>query len=287
MRITSNMMSRSLLLNLNAAEENMTNMQNMMSTGHRINKPSDDPAGTHNALGLKTNMAMITQLKSNADESLSFMGTTDSTLSDVQSMLNRAYELTLQGENGTNDDQSRADIAAEIDQINQQIQTLANTKVGNKYIFNGTSTTDAPVVSSTASFATYSPIQLDVGNNNSKVTISVDGSSIFPASMSLLSDISNALTSGSDLSSYVNQIQTNIDNISSSRATLGASVNRVQAISSQMDTMNINLTSSLSTVQDTDVAKTILDFQTQQNTFQAALSIGTKIIQPSLVDFMK
>lgn len=309
MRITSNMMSRNLLQNLEAAQGKMTDLENMMSSGHRITKPSDDPSGVHNALGIKTNMAMIAQTKSNADAALSFMGTTDSTLGDVTSMLQRARELAVQGASDTNTPASRRAIAAEVDQIAAQIKTLANTKIGNKYIFGGTATSTEPMPSAGGPFVgNLNPIQLDVGNN-SKVNISVDGPGVFvnsPAGTTapgLLSDpqgsgngildkLSAALTSGlptaaTDISATLDGIDANLDNISASRATLGANVNRITAISSQMATTTINLTANLSSIQDVDIAKTIMDFQTQQNTYQAALSIGAKIIQPSLVDFMK
>jgi len=308
LRITSNMMSRNLLQNLEVAQGNMSDLENEMSSGHRITKPSDDPSGVHSALGIKTNMAMIAQTKSNADAALSNMGTTDSILGDVTSMLQRVRELAVQGASDTNTPDSRKAIAAEVDQIAAQIKTLANTKIGNKYIFGGTATSTEPMPSAGGSFAGNSnPIQLDVGNN-SKVDISVDGPGVFVkvpagATYGLLSDpqgsgngildkLSAALksgltTAGTDISATLDDIDANLDNISSSRATLGASINRVTAISTQMATTTINLTANLSSIQNTDISKTILDFQTQQNTYQAALSIGAKIIQPSLVDFMK
>lgn len=307
MRITSNMMSRNLLQNLEAAQGKMTDLENMMSSGHRITEPSDDPSGVHNALGIKTSMAMIAQTKSNADAALSFMGTTDSTLGDVTSMLQRARELAVQGASDTNTPASRQAIAAEVDQIAAQIKTLSNTKIGNKYIFGGTATSTEPMPSAGGSFVGNSnPIQLDVGNN-SKVNISVNGLGVFvnPSAGTIYGLLSNPQGSGNGIldklsaelksaapnsitiSGYLGDIDANLDNISASRATNGANVNRVTAISSQMATTTINLTANLSSIQDVDISKTIMDFQTQQNTYQAALSIGAKIIQPSLVDFMK
>ena len=305
------MMSRNLLQNLEAAQGNMSDLQNMMSSGHRITKPSDDPAGVQNALGIKTNITMIKQIKSNADNALSYMGTTDSTLGDVSSMLQRARELAVQGASDTSSIQTRQAIALEVDQIAAQIQTLANTKMGNKYIFSGTATDTEPMPS-TGFAGNSNKIQLDVGNNT-KVDISVDGKGIFVnapslgisgllsngtpiiyppnpgANAGILDILSNQLRTGtgSTISATLGDIDANLDNILGSRASLGANVNRVTAISSQMDTTTTNLTGNLSSIQDTDISKTILDFQTQQNTYQAALSIGAKIIQPSLVDFMK
>ncbi|AFM42738.1 flagellar hook-associated protein 3 [Desulfosporosinus acidiphilus SJ4] len=314
MRVTSGMMSRNFLQNLNGSQENLLILQNQLSSGLRILEPSDDPSGANKVLGYKTSLSMLTQTQTNVTQASSFMGTTDSTLSDVQSMLQRAYELAVQGANDTNSSTSREDIATEVDQITKQIGTLANTKFGDRYIFNGTATDQLPVDSTGTHFsASYNPIQLDIGNG-SMVNISVNGKGVFETSSStpngLLSSTAYDPSSGtapttgqtgildtlsyelrfgdsSSISATVDKISACLDNISNVRAALGANVNRVTAISNQLDTSKNNLTSDISTTQNIDMAGAISDFQSQQNTFEAALSVGAKIIPPSLVDFLK
>jgi flagellar hook-associated protein 3 FlgL len=309
LRITSNMMGRNLLQNLEAAQGKMTDLQNMMSSGHRISKPSDDPAGIENALSIKGSLTMVKQWKSNADDAISYMSMTDSTLGDVSSMLQRARELAVQGASDSSSPQARGALAQEVDQIAAQIRMLANTKMGSKYIFSGTKTDTQPVPPPSSGFlGSINPVQFDLGNNT-QMPVSVDGQGIFvnPLGVKLLSDgpvtpwaplttnygildtLSHELQFGtsSTISATLNGIDANIDNILGNRAVLGARINRVTAISSQLDTTSINLTANLSSIQDTDISKTIIDFQTQQNIYTAALSIGAKIIQPSLVDYMR
>ncbi|KLU65884.1 flagellar hook-associated protein 3 [Desulfosporosinus acididurans] len=320
MRVTSGMMSRNFLQNLNISQESLLNLQNEMSSGLRIQEPSDDPSGANKVLGLKTSLSMLTQTQTNATQASSFMGTTDSTLSDVQSTLQRAYELAIQAANDTNTTSSREDIAAEIDQITKQVGTLANTKYGDRYIFNGTSTDQAPVDDTTSSnFAsTYSPLTLDVGNGTT-VNISVNGEDVFKnaptapsgvtyygllssssspfdpsgstppgSSTGILDRLSYALRNGdsSTISGAIDNITACLDTISTERATLGANVNRITAISNQLTVASTNLNSAISSVQSVDMAQAISNFESQQNTYQAALSVGAKIIQPSLVSFM-
>lgn len=160
--------------------------------------------------------------------------------------------------------------------------------------------------------------------NNTTVNIGVDGKKLFEDNVTkadgtsveglfqTLSDLSNALA-GKDstgtafvddpttatnpltanqktqnaISAALGNLDANLDNISSLRSDLGARVNRVTAINSQLDTTSTNLQQSLSNVQDADMAKTIMNFQNQQNVFNAALASGSKIIQQSLVDFLK
>lgn len=307
MRITSNMMGRNLLQNLEAAQGKMTDLQNMMSSRHRISKPSDDPAGIENALSIKGSLTMVNQWKSNADDAISYMSMTDSTLGDVASILQRARELAVQGASDTSSPQAREALAQEVDQIAAQVRMLANTKMGNKYIFSGTMTDTQPLPPPSSGFlGSINPVQFDLGNNT-LMPISVDGQGIFvnplgvkllsdgavtpwpPANPGILDTLSHELRSGTSatIGATLNGIDGNIDNILGNRAVLGARINRATAISSQLDTTFINLTANLSSIQDTDMSKTIIDFQTQQNTYSAALSIGSKIIQQSLVDYMR
>jgi flagellar hook-associated protein 3 FlgL len=64
-------------------------------------------------------------------------------------------------------------------------------------------------------------------------------------------------------------------------------VNRLEAVQSQLESMYLNLKKNLSEIEDANMAKTITDFTNQQNLYQAALAVGSRILQPSLIDFMR
>lgn len=304
MRITNNMLSQNLLRNLEAAQGRMNDLQNQLSSGHRINKPSDDPVGIENALRIKGTISSVDQWKNNASQALSIMNTTDSTMGDMTSMLQRIRELTVQAANDTSTSEDRKAMGQEVDQLKNQLQLLANTQIGNKYIFGGTRTDQPPMpVGTTTWQGNNQDITYPVGNNLN-LPISVNGQTLFVSPMTTnsagnptqglfktLDDLSTLLntpgSSGTDISNMLADIDGNIDNVSALRANLGARTNRMTAISDQLDSTSMNLKQNLSDIQDADMAKTITDFQNQQNVYKAALSVGAQIIQPSLVDFMK
>lgn len=304
MRITNNMLSNNLLRNLEAAQGRMDDLQNQLSTGHRINHPSDDPVGIQNALRIKSSISSVNQWKNNASEALSIMNTTDSTLGDMTSMLQRVRELTVQASNDTSTSEDRQAMGQEVSQLKDQIQMVANTQVGNKYIFGGTRTDQQPIPMGQTSWqGNTQDITFQVGNNLN-LPISVSGDKLFENPITThpdgtptaklfdtLNQLTNLLqdpnTTGADISGKLSDLDGNIDNISALRADLGARTNRMTAISDQLDNTASNLTQNLSDIQDADMAKTITDFQNQQNVYKAALSVGAQIIQPSLVDFMK
>lgn len=297
MRITNNMMSQNLLRNLESAQGRMDYLQNQISSGHRINRPSDDPVGIQNAMRLKSNISSVEQWKSNADEALSYMNTTDSTLGEITSMLHRVKELAVQGANGTVTTEDRGVIAAEVDQISDHLKMLANTQIGSKYIFSGTATDEKLEISSdgTVTQGNDQYVEFEVGNNL-RIPISVKGQELFGAAttptggiFTTLGELSEALKSGDSagINKALTNTDNNIDNVITVRSGLGARTNRMTALQEQLDYTSANLQQNLSGIQDADIAVTITEFTNSQNVYKAALSVGAKIIQPSLVDFMR
>lgn len=286
-------MSQGLLRNLEGAQVRLSDLQNQLSSGQRISKPSDDPVGIENAMRLKSTLASVEQWKNNASQALSIMNTTDSTLSDLNSMLQRIRELTVQAANDSNSTDERLATAQEVDQLTSQIEMLGNTQVGDKYIFGGTQTNTPPISAGTWVGNTQD-ITFQVGNNLT-IPVTVSGDKLFGTSApnllgtltALSNDLKDSTKTGTDISNYLSNIDANIDNVLAVQADLGARTNRMTTISDQLDTMTSNLTENLSTIQDADMAKTIVDFNSQQNVYKAALSVGAQIIQTSLVDFMK
>ncbi|WP_407307276.1 flagellar hook-associated protein FlgL [Desulfosporosinus sp. SB140] len=298
MRITSSMMSQDLLRNLQSAEEKMNNLQNQLSSGHRINKPSDDPVGIQNVMTFKSNIAAVTQWSSNAGEALQFMNTTEGALQNITSMLQRVRDLAVEGANGTLDASDQSAVADEVGQLTDQIKMMANSQVGSKYIFSGTATDQKliPTDGTSTTGANGNDITFEVGNNLN-ISVSVNGLKLFGDGTSTsgsggvldtLDKLSQALKNNDSttVSNLLGTIDNNISNVIAQNSDLGARINRVTAIQSQLDSTSLNLQTNLSSVQDADMAQTITDFTSQQNVYQAALSVGAKIIQPSLVDFM-
>jgi len=295
LRITNNMMTQDLLRNLQSTQGRMSQIQNQMSSGYRITRPSDDPVGIQNALRMKSSISAVEQWKSNADEALGLMDTTDGTLGDMTSMLQRVKELATQGANGTLSESDRKSIAIEVDQISEQLRLLANTKNGSKYIFSGTATDKELITSDGTWQGNGEDVKFEVGNNLS-LPISINGQTLFktpltgvPGVFDTLSALSTALKTDNtaNIENSLDNIEGNIDNVLAHRANIGARTNRLTALREQLDTTSYNLTQNLSFIQDADIAKTIIDFKNSENVYKAALSIGAQIIQPSLVDFMR
>lgn len=301
MRISNNMLSRNLLLNLQAAQGRLDKLQNQMSSGQKINRPSDDPVGTENSLRFKSSIMHVNQWKANAKEGIAYLDTADDTLGEMTEMLQRAKELALRASNtGTVNDEDRKKIATEIDQIREHVIELANTKVGTKYIFGGTANVE-PFPKGEAEWQGSNDImKFQVGSTLS-IEVSANGQGLFGvdgtdkskvAVFDTLAQLSTALNEsdfdgGDGLQSLLGKLDEQADHISNVRAQLGARQNRMDSVYAQLDSTSANLGDSLANVLFVDMAETLIDFKTQDNVYQAALSVGTKIIQPSLADFLR
>ncbi len=144
MRITNSMMVNNLRRNLNTNLQHMDEYQSQLSTGRRINKPSDDPAGTVKALRLRTSLNEGEQYLDNIGEAINYMETTDASFQNINEVMQRIRELTVKAATGTNNADEEMAIAKEIGELNDQLKMVANSTYGSKYIFSGTNVTEAP-----------------------------------------------------------------------------------------------------------------------------------------------
>ena len=144
MRITTGMIQRNVLSDLNGLSEKLARTQAKASSGREITRPSDDPFGTAKAMGLRATLAANDQYVSNIQDAQGWQDSTESALDSITSYVNRANDLLVRGANDTADQTSRNAIASEIDQIIQGIKESANASYGDKYLMSGTATSVAP-----------------------------------------------------------------------------------------------------------------------------------------------
>jgi flagellar hook-associated protein 3 FlgL len=107
------------------------------SSGKKINKPSDDAAGTARALAYKVAIDAGEQYAKNIGDASNAIGFAENTLGSVSSALVRAKELAVLAANGTQSAGSRAAISKEVGQLRDQLLALSNSRFGNGYVFSG------------------------------------------------------------------------------------------------------------------------------------------------------
>jgi flagellin len=279
-------MSLSILTNTSAmqTEISLNNSSNAVSTamqrlssGLRINSAADDAAGYAISQGLTTQVNGLQQAGQNVSDATSMVQTADSALNNVQSMLQRVSELSVQYSNGDLSTSDQSDIQDEVNQLTSEI----NRQQGSVQ-FNGINLLDGTAGGSGA-------VTFQVGPSASD-TLSVsfadiEGSSALGTSaFSWTQAASGGQVFNLGQSGAISAINTAINNISSLAATLGAVQNRLQYTSNAISVTQENMSSSLSSIQDVDMASEMTTM-TQQQVLQQA---GTAMLaqansQPQLV----
>jgi flagellar hook-associated protein 3 FlgL len=301
-RITNQMISRSVLSDLNEVSQRLSKTQQRMSSGKQITRASDDPYGTSRALTLRGDVAGTQQYQRNVSEAVAWQSVTDSALSKITESLHRAHELTIQGASDSAGPAARAAAAAEIDQLIEAVKQEGNASYGGRFVFSGTATSTRPyaIGGSDVYAGDSGTVAREIGPGVS-VQVNVLGSAVLGSGqgaadgklLNVLRDISDHLKSGTTAdanllrSTDLARLDTNLDLISQARATVGATTNRLESADGRLQELEESTTKLLSDVEDADMAKTYVDFSMQQSVYQSALRAGGNIVQQSLLDFLR
>jgi flagellar hook-associated protein 3 FlgL len=143
MRITQSILLQSHASQIAAEYERLFDVQAQLSSGLRLQKPSDDPGAIRTALDVRSSLAALAQAGSNADLASADLSTADGMLQNASDLLSRAREIAVEASNGTVSASDRASMAAEVDGLLQQMVTLGNSRGTSGYLFGG-SRRDAP-----------------------------------------------------------------------------------------------------------------------------------------------
>lgn len=302
MRITQSMLSNNMLRNLSNSYSKMGTIQEQITSGKKITRPSQDPVVAMMGIGYRTNLDKVEQYQRNLGEAHSWLDSSDDALDKVGLALQRVQELVIDASNDTKTPQDREKIQKEIAQIKEQIRELGNTKVGDKYIFSGTKTLEplftpttlagestpyppTPTVSgyvANVNIEVYDGVQITVNSKGYDVFRQVD-----EMMTKIAADMQDPTKVGSDFSSYLTDISTQQDFVLEERADIGARQNRVEMMENRLSTQEVIVTKQLSDNEDIDYEKMITEMISQESIHRAALSVGARIIQPTLTDFLR
>ncbi len=292
-RITQRSIGQSSLANLQTNLSRLGSLQNQLSSGKLITKPSDSPTGTVSAMQFRSEIRTNEQWARNAQDSLARLGTMDTTLTKSLESVIKARDLTLQGMNsGAISQETRNALAAEIDTLRESLLGTANTTYLGRPIFGGT-TSGATAYDAAGNFVgNTTQITRTVGAG-AAVRSEMNGAEVFgPPGADLfaaLAQISTDLKAGNSpgLNSDLAALDVAMKNMQNKLAGVGALYNRADQMQKAAEDRVVTLSGSLSAVEDIDLPKTIVDLQMQQMAYEAALGATKRIIMPSLADFLR
>jgi flagellar hook-associated protein 3 FlgL len=311
MRISSKMMNRQFLGNLDNLYNTMSKQHTQVSTGKAFQSASEDPVNAVKSMDINSEIKKTEQYEKYIGDAESMLNEQEVALSGISDALVEIQEVLQQALNGTYNDNDKKSLAEVVDSVKDNIVSLLNKDYGGKYIFGGWNTSTAPVVNDSETY-TYNGTSItgmtaEEANdfqsqefkyrtgNGTDVDVAMSVLEITGSGgdnlLSLLDNISNELknppSDNEKLNEYFGQTNDFFDDINVKRSKVGAKMSGMDLLRNQNIEGRTSLMNLLSRVEDIDIEQAMIDFKTTEMVYNAALSVGAKIIQPSLADFLK
>lgn len=292
-RVTQNMLSQRSLESLQTGLTRLATIQEHLSTGRVLNRPSDSPTDVSATMRLRSSMSDQQQYSRNAQDGLGWLGQIDATLSSVTDQVRRARELALQGANsGSMSAASRNALATEVDQILAGVVASANTDYLGRPVFGGITAGSQAYDSAGTFIGTSGAVNRTVGAGVS-VRVDVDGPTVFGAAGSSvfddLSALSTALSTNNTagITAGITALSGHLDKLTTTLSDVGTRYLRLQQADQAAQDKHLTLSNSLATIEGTDLPKATVELQMQQVAYQAALASTARVMQPSLLEFLR
>jgi flagellar hook-associated protein 3 FlgL len=306
MRVTPGILTARITANLQRALSGIARQQEQIDSGKRINRPSDDPGGTAQALTVRSRLAANAQFQRNVAEVRESLGSADSVLRGVVDAMQRAHELAVQGGNDSNSAPDRQALAGEINQLLESMVAYGNSRgQRDTMLFGGQETTTAPYTvtrdaQGRITAVTANPLGIDGPTavevmETLTVAPSVSGTTAFGAptdptsTFAVLISLRDALDAndGTAVRASLAGVDAALDRASMASVVVGTRLSWVGALDDRLKDESLVLSSSLSRVEDADIAGAVAQLTTLQTTYQAGLAASARTLQQSLLDFLR
>jgi len=289
-------MNRTQLAGLNTSLSRLQQTQENLTTGKRLNRPSDDPVGTVQALRFRTEQSQLAQFGANITDGLDRLTAADDALTQTSHMTLVMRTSTLNAMNGTMGASERKALAEQVRELKAGLVQQANSQYAGQPLFGGTTPNDNAFDDDGVFQGNTEQVLRQVSDspgNAGQINVGVNGDEAFGNALTNgtgdLDRLADAIEAGDDegMKAGLAAIDSLRESISNVQSTVGTRVNRLQGLEQLNGKQNDAATIALSKVEDTDFLKAAMDLSIQSNAYQAALSASAKIIQPSLMDFIR
>ena len=300
-RVTQESLNRTALSNINLNYKKMQEIQEKLSSGKQINRPSDDPSGARKVLGLKAEEFQVQQFLDNTETAKEQINYTSNTLESIQELFLKIKNLAIQAGNDTLGQSDRNIIANELDELLESVLQNANTDNNGRYIFSGTKTLTSAFTATRDSNGNISSVSYNGNNEEIKYQIGPDtfiqvnlpggklfqDNKAFSTLVSLRDSLKASTFDPTAFSNLRNTLDTATNALSTEITRFGAKANRLEMTTNSLGNSQTALKELISYTEDADIASLIMDLKHQENVLQSSLKTGAMVIQPTLLDFLR
>ena len=318
MRITNTAMVRSHLYDTQQNLSRMNKINEQINSGKVVNRVSDDPHKAIRIMNMNNEIKYTEKYNYNIDETVGWMNNTDASLENFGNLLKDIKDNIIKVGNGTYSQEEIKAINAEMNEKIKEMADVLNTTYGGKYMFGGSNVEEAPIKLIENQDGT---VKLEINQNSNTEDLKADiadGTSIdYNVSVGeifnvkdengktvnlldevnrlskLMNDIANGneQTSANARKELLGDVKGNIDKLYNhaldERTSLGVRVSTAEKIKELNDENILNMKSVLSLDQDVDHVEKFIELKSAELVYQASIQVGTKLIQPTILDYMR
>lgn len=303
MRVTANMSAENSLYNIQQGRARLDKLQETISSGQNVNRPSDDPISSRVLLDIGDKLKSIDQYSSNINKATSWLKFTSTAVEGMVNVIHEARKVAGTINTGSSEPGIRQSAHDQLVELKKMMVDLANTQFGDQYIFAGANNTTPPFNNTNNTYGgDTTQLSFDIGQNASQ-TMNVTGDRLLKGiganpsygTVDILQTFDDLIAAVGDSVTPSNEpaISTAAQNLQDGAKQFSIATSDILSRMTRLDNMgklndnNKNTMLSISTrIQEVDYAKLGVQLSSQKLAFEASLSATAKLSQLSLLDYL-
>jgi flagellar hook-associated protein 3 FlgL len=303
MRVTQNITASTFISYIHQHAENLLKTQQQIASQKRINKSSDDPIGMGQVLGYRTNLATTDQYQQNIGLGVTRLEFSEVTLDLISDLVDTTRRLAADYSGSTLSVATRQSLALQVKDLYDQVMQLANSKLNGNHIFSGHAVNTPPFTRDANFNAIYNgddgEFRLMV-SDNVEVNIVADGRKIFQdaanGGINIFDELKNLIdglenpdpiAGSAQIEATVDRLQDGRNQINSRRSEYSPVLYRLQATDDYMTNLRPKVEAAMAALEQADITKSVVELQSLELAYETTIATAGRIIQPSLLDFLR
>lgn len=297
MRITQLLTFNNFQKKLQNNREQLAKFQEQLSTGKRVVRPSDDNVAFGTSRQIQEGLRKNEQYLRNINTGLSHARGTQEALDGMVDILVDFKTTAVNGSNDTLNAKDRENLANKVAGLKEKIVDLGNREFNDVFLFGGTNSSNKPftlngaATGGVADTSNSSPLRARI-SENSIIETSITGDQLRNTSagdlFGIMQTVEDALRANDRdaVDAALSDVEETVDHVSGLASRIGNNINRMDFLSSQLESRSLEQEGEISRLTDADYAEVISNFKKHETSYQAALSVHSRISQMTLLNYM-
>lgn len=295
MRVADSSLARQALRGIHESRRQLGAVQVQLASGRRFTRASQAPPAAARADTLRNQLETLGRYQASSHTAADRLRAVTATVAVLTELVQDALQLAVAGGSGALTAADRSCLALEAEEIAGAVLDLANSSWMGRHLFGGHLTADPPFARETgAGGYTFAyrgdggEVIREVGPGRT-VTLNLPGDAVFGSPLEAVERLRQALVDNDpqSLAETTSALHQALDQVLQHQAVLGVRTAHLELWADHLGTMNCAYAENLSREEDLDFTKAVSDLHTREIAYQASLAVAARLLQPSLLDYLR